>query len=49
MSEYVADLRGAIEEFTPLLEQMSDEATRKRAIPRLERAKTLAISSPNRR
>ena len=30
MSEYVADLRGAIEEFTPLLEQMSDEATRKR-------------------
>src|SRR6266550_2794666 len=33
MSEYVADLRGAIEEFTPLLEQMSDEATRKRPQP----------------
>jgi hypothetical protein len=33
MSEYVADLRGAIEEFTPLLEQMSDEATRKRPRP----------------
>ena len=33
MSEYVADLRGAIEKFTPLLEQMSDEATRKRPQP----------------
>ena len=33
MSEYVADLRGAIEEFTPLLEQMSDEGTRKRPQP----------------
>jgi hypothetical protein len=33
MSEYVADLRGAIEEFTPLLEQMSEEATRKRPQP----------------
>jgi hypothetical protein len=27
MSEYVADLLGAIEEFTPLLVQMSEEAT----------------------
>src|SRR6476660_10421313 len=33
MSEYVADLRDAIEEFTPLLVQMSDEATRKRPRP----------------
>ena len=33
MSGYVAELRGAIEEFTPLLEQMSEEATRKRPQP----------------
>ena len=33
MSGYVADLRDAIEEFTPLLEQMSDEATLKRPQP----------------
>jgi len=31
MSGYVAELRGAIEEFTPLLEKMSDEARRRRS------------------
>src|SRR5712671_3965757 len=33
MSGYVAELRDAIEEFTPLLERMSDEETRKRPRP----------------
>jgi hypothetical protein len=33
MSGYVAELRGAIEEFTPLLKRMSDEKTRKRPRP----------------
>lgn len=33
MSGYVAELRGAIKEFTPLLERMSDEETRKRPRP----------------
>src|SRR5712671_405250 len=33
MSGYVAELRGAIEEFTSLLERMSDEETRKRPRP----------------
>ena len=39
MSGYVAEPRGAIEEFTPLLEQMSDELTRRRPL----------VSSPNQR
>jgi len=30
MSGYVAELRGAIEKYTPLLERMSDEETRRR-------------------
>jgi hypothetical protein len=33
MSGYVAELRGAIEEFSPLLKRMSDEETRKRPRP----------------
>jgi hypothetical protein len=33
MSGYVAELRGAIKDFTPLLERMSDDATRKRPRP----------------
>ncbi len=33
MSEYVQELRDAIEKNTPLLEKMSDEATRKRPAP----------------
>jgi hypothetical protein len=33
MPEYVAALRNAIEEFTPLLEEMSDEAGRRRPEP----------------
>ena len=33
MSEYVAELRGAIEKFTPMLEKMSEEATRQRPGP----------------
>jgi hypothetical protein len=33
MPEYVAALRNAIEEFTPLLEEMSDEAARRRPEP----------------
>ena len=33
MSGYVAELRGAIKEFTPLLERMSNEETRKRPRP----------------
>jgi hypothetical protein len=33
MSGYVADLRSAIEEYAPLLEKMSDEATRLRRRP----------------
>ncbi len=33
MSGYVAELRGAIREFTPLLQRMSDDATRKRPQP----------------
>ncbi len=37
MSGYVAELRGAIKEFTPLLERMSDDAP------------DPPVSSPNRR
>lgn len=33
MSEYVHELRDAINKFTPLLEHMSDEASRKRPAP----------------
>jgi len=33
MSGYVADLRGAIAQYAPLLEKMSDEATRRRPRP----------------
>lgn len=33
MSEYVAELRGAIEKFFPMLEKMSDEATRRQPRP----------------
>jgi hypothetical protein len=33
MSGYVAELRGAIKDFTPLLERMSNDATRKRPRP----------------
>ncbi len=33
MSEYVVELRDAIEKFTPELEKMSDEATRMRPGP----------------
>jgi hypothetical protein len=33
MSGYVADLRGAIEKSMPMLEKMSDEATRRRPAP----------------
>ena len=38
MSEYAQELRDAINKFTPLLEKMSDEATRGRPTPRDEPA-----------
>lgn len=46
MSGYVAELLGAIKEFTPLLERMSEEETRKRPRPGTHDA---PVSSPNRR